>query len=92
MDAHAGLVGGLQDTITRRTHDLSYSTPFFPPSPDAGIYLPPTSADGASTVPWTIFDNFQAIPGVHSGPYVNLLALQDTYDDSTKIWHAAKRI
>jgi hypothetical protein len=45
------------------------------------------SADGASTVPWTIFDNFQAITGVHSGPYVNLIALQDTYNDSTKIWH-----
>lgn len=40
------------------------------------------AADGTA-VP--IFGHFQAIATAHSGPYVNLLGLQDTETDSTKI-------
>ncbi len=36
---------------------------------------------------WRAMDHLPEIPGAHSGAYVNVLGLQDTWDDVTKIWH-----
>ena len=35
---------------------------------------------------WRAMDHLPEIPGAHSGTYVNVLGLQDTPDDVTKIW------
>lgn len=35
---------------------------------------------------WRAMDNLPEIPGAHSGTFVNVLGLQDTWDDVTKIW------
>ena len=35
---------------------------------------------------WRAMDHLPEIPGAHSGTYVNVLGLQDTSDDVTKIW------